>query len=165
MKILSGHVSPETAYVVDDYPYGFRLRCKIRYWMEHDPKWGTRFCSQTSNPKNATQGDRYPYWNKPKKSTYDYVAACMYLDEQEHVNWTGLTQYNSIQECEEWLNGNKGGQYFRQGLPPEVIKRVEDWIEKKTRYAMKMAQGASQTAAVIYAMTGNDKLAERIGDK
>lgn len=34
MKVLSGHTSPETAYVVDDYPYGFRLRCKIRYWIE-----------------------------------------------------------------------------------------------------------------------------------
>jgi hypothetical protein len=29
--ILPDHTTPETAYVVDDYPYGFTLRCKIRY--------------------------------------------------------------------------------------------------------------------------------------
>ena len=35
MQILPGiHISPETAYVIDDYPYGFRLRCRIRYWLE-----------------------------------------------------------------------------------------------------------------------------------
>ena len=30
MTVLTGHTSPETAYVVSDYPYGFRLRCQIR---------------------------------------------------------------------------------------------------------------------------------------
>jgi hypothetical protein len=38
MQILKGHISQETAYLVDDYPYGFRLRCKIRYWLEYQPK-------------------------------------------------------------------------------------------------------------------------------
>lgn len=32
--ILHGHTSHETAYVVDDYPYGRTVRCKIRYWIE-----------------------------------------------------------------------------------------------------------------------------------
>src|SRR5437762_10605235 len=42
MQILSGHISPETAYVVKDYPYGFRLRCQIRYWLEYKPSKGDR---------------------------------------------------------------------------------------------------------------------------
>jgi len=53
MQILKGHISPETAFIVDDYPYGFRLRCKIRYWLEYNPKHGFRFVSQTTNPKRA----------------------------------------------------------------------------------------------------------------
>src|SRR6516165_4444148 len=64
MQILSGHISPETAYVVEDYPYGLRLRCRIRYWLEHTPKRGFRFWSQTTNPKRGN------IWNKPKASTY-----------------------------------------------------------------------------------------------
>jgi hypothetical protein len=31
MKILQGHHSPETAYVVPDYPYGYTPRFNIRY--------------------------------------------------------------------------------------------------------------------------------------
>jgi hypothetical protein len=34
-QILTDHTSPETAYLVEDYPYGFRLRCQIRYWLEY----------------------------------------------------------------------------------------------------------------------------------
>ena len=34
-------VSPETAIIVPDYPYGFRLRCKLRVWVEY--KAGTAY--------------------------------------------------------------------------------------------------------------------------
>jgi hypothetical protein len=60
---LHGHTSEATAYLVADYPYGFRERTQIRYWLEAKPKRGWRFVSQTLNPKT----DR---WNKPKESTY-----------------------------------------------------------------------------------------------
>ena len=148
MKILSGHVSQETAYVVDDYPYGFRLRCKIRYWLEHHPKHGTRMWSQTSNPKlpqriiqhTAESCPGHPcasgcdhvefvyVWNKPKASTYAKIAGVMYLDDQEHVQWTGLTIYGDLEQAKGWLNE------FKEGLPPEVIKRAEEWIEEKETY-------------------------------
>ena len=84
-KLLPGHVSPETAYVVDDYPYGFRLRCKIRYWLETHKRLGVRMVSQTSNPKVAGL-----VWNKPKASTYCKFAGAMYLDFENHVQWSGL---------------------------------------------------------------------------
>lgn len=92
-KILRGHVSPETAYVVDDYPYSWKLRCKIRYWIETKPGFGQRMVSQTTNPK---KGD---VWNKPKMSTYCPVMI-MYLD-QGQVHWDGLSFYSS----EDVLNG------------------------------------------------------------
>lgn len=83
MKILEGYTSPETAYVVNDYPYGFRLRCKIRYWLETN-KNGTRLVSQTTNPKVAAE-----VWNKPKASTY-LTLGVMGLNEDGHVTWDGL---------------------------------------------------------------------------
>jgi len=42
LTVLSGHTTMETAYLVDDYPYGFRLRCKIRYWLEYKRGQGFR---------------------------------------------------------------------------------------------------------------------------
>lgn len=86
---LHGHVSEDTAYVVDDYPYGYRHRTTIRYWIE-TTKHGDRFCSQTLNPKTGR-------WNKPKKSTYVHIA-CMYVEDEPgddfgHVKWNGIGLY------------------------------------------------------------------------
>ena len=88
---LYGHTSEATAYLVDDYPYGFRERTQIRYWLEQKPKKGWRFVSQTLNPKTNR-------WNKPKASTYADWAAAMYLDEKGHVQWTGVGPYTDEQQ-------------------------------------------------------------------
>jgi hypothetical protein len=84
---LYGHTSEATAYVVDDYPYGFRERTQIRYWLEAKPKKGWRFVSQTMNPKTNR-------WNKPKASTYIEWGAAMYLDDKGHVHWDGVGPYS-----------------------------------------------------------------------
>ena len=121
MQILRGHDSQDTAYLVEDYPYGFKLRCKIRYWLEHNPKRGTRLWSQTSNPKVGG-------WNKPKASTYSPVAGCMILNEEGHVTWSGLGYYDSTEDCKRWLGT------YREGLTLAVIQKVEAWIKKKEDY-------------------------------
>jgi hypothetical protein len=77
--VLTGHTSPETAYVVDDYPYGFRLRCSIRYWLEYKKGHGFRLVSQTTNPKKPGT-----VWNKPKAGTY-HAFAVMVLNDEGHV--------------------------------------------------------------------------------
>jgi len=89
---ISGHTDPETAYNVEDYPYGFRLRTVIRYWVETKKKHGQRMVSQTKNPKTGR-------WNKPKPSTYAPVII-MALDEEDHVINQGLSEYASIDEIE-----------------------------------------------------------------
>ncbi len=94
MQLLFNHTSPETAYLVDDYPYGFRLRCKIRYWLEWKNKKGFRLVSQTTNPKASD------VWNKPKKSTY-CMAGAMYLDEKNYVQWDGFNYYD-LKRALEW---------------------------------------------------------------
>lgn len=85
---LYGHTDMNSAYPVDDYPYGRQLRCKIRYWLESDPRKGFRFVSQTEDPRKLK-------WNNPKKSTYSMLGGCMYLDAKDHVVWTGLTEYSN----------------------------------------------------------------------
>ena len=131
-NILSGHTSPETAIVIDDYPYGFRLRCKIRYWLEHHPKRGTRFCSQTTNPKKSAIAD---IWNKPKASTYADVAGAMFTDENGHVKWSGLNYYGDADACAAWLCE------YRVGLPAEVANRVDKLIDQKRVYERAKATG------------------------
>ena len=96
-KPLYGYDSMDKSYLVEDYPYGARLRCKIRYWLEYAPKKGYRFCSQTEDPKRLR-------WNNPKKSTYTDWGGCMYLDEKEHVVWDGIGQYSQDAKILEFVN-------------------------------------------------------------
>lgn len=86
---LSGHTSPETAYIVDDYPYGFRLRTQIRYWIE-TTKHGQRFVSQTLNPKTGA-------WNKPKAGTYDEIKVMVRNEENGHIGCESL-RFNDDEE-------------------------------------------------------------------
>lgn len=86
---LSGHVSPETAYLVDDYPYGFTLRCKIKYWIETKPNFGSRVMSSTTNPKKPDNR-----WNKPKASTYSPIRVLYLNSENGHVENAGLSPYD-----------------------------------------------------------------------
>lgn len=124
-KGIYGHISEETAHTVDDYPYG-RLRCKRRVWLESDPKRGFRLVTQTQNPKNGR-------WNAPHKSTYTEVAACLYLDDKEHVQWTGVNPYTdapaALAFAQDFGNNCLGADNLRT------------WAFKKAIYAKKFASG------------------------
>ncbi|MDD2246351.1 MAG: hypothetical protein PHC39_04635 [Proteiniphilum sp.] len=95
VKQLTGNDSEESAYVVDDYPYGFRLRTTIRYWVETAKNKDQRFCSQTKNPKTGQ-------WNKPKKGTYSSVIV-MGLDENNHVTHTGYHMGTYEDEVDQFI--------------------------------------------------------------
>lgn len=120
--ILKGHISPETAYVVDDYPYGFRLRCTIRYWLDCHPKRGVRLSSQTSNPKRGGM------WNKPKTSTYCLFGGCMYLDDNKHIQWSGLTEYTNGAGAAQWRDT------YGEGCPEALQGRMNQWVTAKIAY-------------------------------
>ena len=97
VKELVGHISPETAYMVSDYPYGFRLRTEIRYWVETKKGHGQRVMSQTRNPKRAGLP-----WNKPKAGIYSAIQA-LYLDPATgHVENSGITGYANEDELRAW---------------------------------------------------------------
>lgn len=129
MQILSGHTSPETAYLVDDYPYGFSLRCKIRYWLEFNAKRGFRFVSQTTNPKRGHS------WNKPKASTYYRFGGAMFLDDIGHVQWTGLSEYSSATEAKAFA------ETYGAGVPEAGRSILEKWIAGKTAYEANRKPG------------------------
>jgi len=82
-EIKTGHTTQANALIVKDYPYGFRLRTQIRYWITTDKKKGDRFYSQTLNPKTQV-------WNKPKSSTYSAVMI-MISNEQEHITYRSIS--------------------------------------------------------------------------
>jgi hypothetical protein len=123
VKPLYGHTDANTAYVVDDYPYG-RHRTQKRFWLESKPKKGWRFVGQTLNPKTQR-------WNKPKASTYTSLAACMYLDEKEHVQWDGVSEYSDADDV----------LAFVKTFPKADMTVLKKWIPAKIKYLEKSLSG------------------------
>ena len=122
MQTLIGHISEDTAYVVEDYPYGFTLRCKIRYWLEKSDSKGFRFCTQTTNPKLS-----YEKWNAPKKSTYCKFGGAMYLNDENHVVWNGITEYSSAQDILKFVKNHITAD----------LSLLVTWIKLKLAYTKK----------------------------
>ena len=116
VTVLTGHTSPETAYVVNDYPYGFRLRCKIRYWVETKPGHGQQCVSQTTNPKLSVEK-----WNTPKASTYS-VVKILYLDEQGYVQHQGLYGGSSVEKIKQFI------AEFGEHFTPDQVKRANNEV-------------------------------------
>ena len=101
MRVLpSTHNSPETAFVINDYPFGFKLRCFKRIWIETATK-GTkkglqRIVEQTTSRSVNHIKDEYdtapidkPYlWNKPKTSVYGMLKVMILNDDQ--IEFDGL---------------------------------------------------------------------------
>ncbi|HVG51650.1 MAG TPA: hypothetical protein VM867_08460 [Xanthobacteraceae bacterium] len=129
MQLLFNHVSPETAYVVADYPYGFRLRCSIRYWLEFKAKKGFRLMSQTTNPKAGN------VWNKPKATTYSEFGGAMYLDAQGHVQFSGLSQYCSGAEAAAWR------EKYGAAVPEIGQLLLNKWVNAKLAYDANRKSG------------------------
>ena len=123
-KPLYGYDSMENSYLVGDYPYGARLRCKIRYWLEVSGSKGFRFCSQTEDPRNGR-------WNNPKKSTYATLAGCLYLDEKDHVQWDGLTEYSDGAKALDFVKDFPGADY----------RILKPFAAKKAKYLAAYAAG------------------------
>jgi hypothetical protein len=121
---LYGHTSESTAYLVADYPYGFRARTQIRYWLEHKKGKGFRFVSQTMNPKTSR-------WNKPKASTYADWGAAMYLNDEGHVVWEGIGIYT---------DGEKLLKFVRT-FPGADMSEIRKIIPDKLKYLRAILKG------------------------
>ena len=126
---LYGHTDFNSAYVVDDYPYG-RERTEMRFWLEHKGKRGWRLVRQSLNPKNGR-------WNKPKASTYNEWAANMYLDSKGHVQWAGLGAYSGEEDFLEFLKHfPKTDKTFIKAIVPRKIAYLDAQLSGKARWTI-----------------------------
>lgn len=148
MKPLVGHDSKDTAYIVDDYPYGARQRCRIRYWLERNGPKGYRFVSQTEHPTKKI-------WNAQKNSTYQKLAGAMYLDEQQHVHWTGLSEYSSAKEVMDFI----------EKFPASCTVELADWCKQKFHAYGKLLDGTLKFTINGAAQPMSDARKEELKDE
>lgn len=88
-SILRGYTTPERPYKVDNYPWGFKLKTTIHYWIESKPGLGDRMGTYTINPKNGRPC-------APKYTTYSPFMY-LYLDEIGHVK-NGIIESFEVEE-------------------------------------------------------------------
>jgi hypothetical protein len=88
----------------------------MRCWLETHPKKGVRFITQTTNPK---AGD---VWNKPKASTYMLGAGAMFLGDDGHVGWEGLSEYSNVKQYRDFVE-------TYHDYPN--MARIKEWIKLK----------------------------------
>lgn len=123
-QILSGHTSFESAFLVEDYPYGRTLRCKRKCWIETASKGSKigqmRLVTCTTNPKIAGE-----IWNKPHAGQYsDFLI--MYLDAQTGYIETDAVNINSLSRVEKFK-----AQWYEM-LTPEQ-RTCFDKVETRAR--------------------------------
>jgi len=108
-EYLLNHTSEETAYIIEDYPYGRSRRCKRKVWIETDPKGkkGDRLVSRTQNPENGR-------WNKPKKSTYAKLGV-LYKDDKGHVHWSAVSLYTKPELVKAFVERIGGTEVLQPG--------------------------------------------------
>jgi hypothetical protein len=116
---LYGHTSEETAYIIADYPYGFKLRCTMKVWLEYREGKGFRMVTRTSNPKKPG------VWNKPKESTYSALGACLYLDEQGHIHQSAVSLYSSVEDIRAFAEGFPGADLCLVNMFLKAYERRE----------------------------------------
>ena len=108
---------------VNNYPWGFRLKTKVKYWIESNNR-GDRFIKQTLNPKTNE-------WCNPKKSTYNAVEV-LYFDENDHVKGYGIGKYGvNEKELETFIsNINYDSLNLLQKKQIEKIRAINKVMEK-----------------------------------
>ena len=140
MEILKGHTDFLSAYEIADYPYGFRLRCKKRVWIEWSEKRGGRLMECTSNPKRSTS--EHEVWNKPKAGTFARFGVAMFLDSNGFVATERLTEYGDLE------NAIRFHRTYGESLPSFARTRLENFIGMKTRYEEKRSRGLAPAVAL-----------------
>lgn len=148
---LQGHTCKENAFKVDNYPWSFRLKTSIFYWIETKKGNGDRFCHYTINPKNGRKC-------APKYSTYS-TFMYMYTDEQGHVKHGVIDAYDletfvarfvfiknkldvlyiTDTQCNNLRNNYLthiavNAPYEMKNYPPEKQEIFKTWLTKTIRH-------------------------------
>ena len=145
-KPLFGYTSEATAYLIEDYPYGFTLRCQKKVWIETDPKRGQRTVEMSSNPKRAGL-----HWNTPKKSTCDSLCAA-FIVEASDVDGKKYTQ-DDVGHVKFMRIGDGGDVAFLERYNA-MYRPFETEYERKTMRVL-LAQARAEARLGEYNPPGN----------
>jgi hypothetical protein len=112
--IIYNKDSFDNAVEVDNYPWGFKLKTRRRYWIETKKNRGDRFCYSTLNPKTNK-------WCKPKKSTYTTLGF-LFEEPNGHIAYKAYTNRNDFDFGQ--LTKTQKENLIREESMEEVLKNI-----------------------------------------
>lgn len=144
-EILTGKHSFETAYIIEDYPYGFTQRTKKAVWIESTAK-GDRIVECTLNPKG--------FWNKPKAATYSAVVVPYITKDTGYISFLSLNEYSEISETNnilEIIGGTGNLNQFQKkrvknllgDFTPENVVDKNGNVKQEKQYTVKFTKNRS----------------------
>ena len=125
----------DNALMVENYPWGFRLKTKRKYWIESNKTQGDRLCFCTLNPKTDK-------WCAVKKSTYNAVEL-LYIADNGYIESDSIYKYgvneeeikNFLSEVDyEQLNDLQKKQICKLRSINKVMEKVTFKIAKVSEY-------------------------------
>ena len=114
-KLLPNCISEETAFIIENYPYGFTLKTKQKRWIEYKPNFGYRSCTRTLNPKNNS-------WCAIKKGTYNQFLVLAQNLTNEHIVSLGFYNFYETEKVKSFL------EKYKADLLPEQINFLESKV-------------------------------------
>ena len=117
------HTSFGTAYISPDYPYGRRLRCKRAVWIEHNPRYGQRFVSRTTNPKRHGE-----VWNTPHPDGYNLAVVLVRDVSNGHIKVAAIHNVWDVEHTSEFLDK------YSAGLDEETREKVKAGLRELIIY-------------------------------
>lgn len=144
-KYLYGHIDEDSAYIVEDYPWGFTTKTTARFWVETISKkrGGQRFVKQTLNPKTGI-------WCKPKKTVYSSIIV-MYLDKNNYIAYENLIDFGlgsdeRKEEIDTFFEIHK--EHFTDYQKKEIeILRSYNEVLKNVKFTSKMSEFGAMSLA------------------
>jgi hypothetical protein len=67
-------------------------------------------------------------WNKPKASTYYRFGGAMFLDDEGHVQWAGLSEYSGGAEASAFK------EKYGEAVPEAGKPTMNQWVAAKVAY-------------------------------
>ena len=130
-QLLNGHNDFDSAHLTEDYPYGFRLRCQRKMWIEIATKGAKkgeyRVMTCTSNPKTGG-------WNKPKAGQYDLLTI-LFINDEGHCDSDSINYYCDTAKCQAFKD-----RWYDQ-MCERDRKVLDDHLKKKAIVDQAFANG------------------------
>ena len=126
LQIIPDANSFDSAAIAQDYPYGFKVRCKKAYWVEYREGMGYRAVTRTTNPRKENL-----IWNAPKMGTYHAVRIWVARDPDKSTddeNWLCFLHFPHGGMDKDFAAVKEFLMKYGSQMSEEDMKRIKGYI-------------------------------------